>query len=59
MKTMIRKLADAAREGKKDELIALLPLVQKSIDTAAKKRIIPRNTADRKKASAARLVSKK
>lgn len=58
MKTMIRKLHDAVSEGKKDQVLALLPAVQKSIDFAAKKGIIHRNTADRKKASAAGLASK-
>jgi small subunit ribosomal protein S20 len=56
MKTMIKKLTQLVKDGKKDEAIKLLPMVYKSIDTAAKKRLLHRNTADRKKASMARLL---
>jgi small subunit ribosomal protein S20 len=57
MKTMIRKLADLAKEGRKEEARALLPKVFKAIDTAAKKRIIHSRNAARKKSSAARLAA--
>lgn len=59
MKTMIRKISDAVKEGKKEEAIKLLPAVHKSIDTAAKKQIIHKNTADRKKSLVARMVAAK
>ena len=59
MKTMIRKVSDAVKEGKQDEAKALLPQVYKSIDTAAKKQIIHKNTADRKKSLVARMVGAK
>lgn len=59
MKTMMRKLSDAVKDGKKDEATALLPKVYKSIDTAAKKRIIHKNTASRKKSLVARMVAAK
>lgn len=57
MKTMMKKLADATKAGKKDEAIKLLPQVYKSIDMAAKKNIIHVNTAARKKSLAARMVA--
>lgn len=56
MKTMVRAVRDLAKEGKHAEAQALLPRAYKSIDTAAKKRIIHSNTADRKKALIARLA---
>lgn len=57
MKTMIRKITDTLKEGKKDEAAKLLPSVHKSIDTAAKKGIIEKNTAARKKSLVARMVA--
>lgn len=57
MKTMMRKLTDATKAGKKDDAQKLLPQVYKSIDMAAKKRIIHRKTAARKKSLAARLLA--
>jgi small subunit ribosomal protein S20 len=59
MKTMMRKISDAVKEGKKDEAIALLPKVYKAIDTAAKKNIIHPRNADRKKSLVARMVAVK
>lgn len=59
MKTMMKKLADTVKDGKKDEAIAMLPQVYKSIDMAAKKNIIHKNTAARKKSLAARMVAVK
>jgi small subunit ribosomal protein S20 len=57
MKTMIRKISDAVKDGKKDEAAKLLPAVYKSIDMAAKKEIIHHNTAARKKSLVARMVA--
>jgi len=58
MKTAIRKISDAAKAGKKDEVQKLLPTVYKAIDMAAKKQIIHRKNADRKKALVAKLAAK-
>jgi small subunit ribosomal protein S20 len=57
MRTMMRKLRDAVADGKKDEAQKLLATVYKSIDMAAKKKIIHKRNADRKKASMARLLA--
>lgn len=59
MKTMVRKISDAAKAGNKEEVTKLLPQVYKSIDMAAKKNLIHVKTAARKKASAAKLASAK
>lgn len=58
MKTMMRKIADAMKEGKKEDALKMLPLVYKSIDMAAKKQIIHANNAARKKSLVARMVRK-
>ena len=57
MRTMMRKMRDTVAAGKKDDAVKLLPSVFKSIDMAAKKNIIHRRNADRKKASMAKLVA--
>ena len=57
MKTMMRKIVDLTKEGKKEDAEKLLPSVYKAIDTAAKKNIILSKNADRKKARVARLVA--
>ena len=49
MKTMIRSYTDLLKEGKKDDAKKIFPQVMKAIDTAAKKHIIHRNNAARKK----------
>lgn len=57
MKTMIRKMEDAAKDGKKDDLQKLLPQTYKAIDMAAKHNIIHKKNAARKKAHMAKLVA--
>ena len=59
LKTMMKKLIDAVKEGKKDEAAKLLPAVYKAIDTAAKKHLIHPNNAAHKKSRMARLVAAK
>lgn len=59
MKTMMRKISDAVKDGKKDEATNMLPMVYKSIDLAAKRNIIHPKTAARKKSVAARLIAAK
>lgn len=56
MKTMIKKISTLAKDGKNDDVKTMLPMVFKSIDVAAKKNLIHRNTADRKKAWVSKLV---
>jgi small subunit ribosomal protein S20 len=59
LKTSIRKFTDLVAEGKAAEAEKMLPRVFSTIDTAKKKHILHRNTADRKKASLSKMVSKK
>lgn len=58
LKTMVKKVVETA---KKDKAAAakILPEAFKTIDTAAKKNIIHKNNASRKKSRLAKLVSDK
>ena len=56
---MMRKVEELASAGKKDEAAKLLPKAYKAIDMAAKKYVIHRKNAARKKSSLARMVSTK
>ena len=56
LKTMSRKFMDLVKEGKKQEAIALLPEVFKTIDTACKKQLIHKNNAARRKSSMSKMV---
>ena len=57
MKTMLRKMDDLHKAGKKEEASKILAETYSAIDMAAKKNIIhPRNAA-RKKSLVARLVA--
>lgn len=57
MKTMIRRIVDLTKEGKKDEAAKYLAETFKAIDIAAKKNIIHPKNAARKKARVSRLIS--
>lgn len=49
LKTVIRSYTDLIKEGKKADAAKMLPQLQKVIDTATKKQILHKNTANRKK----------
>ncbi len=57
MKTMMRKVRDAANEEKKVDMAPLVKEAYKAIDIAAKKNIIHKNNAARKKSSIARIAA--
>ena len=57
MKTMMRSISDFKKEGKKDEALKLLPSVFKAIDMAAKKGIIHKKNASRKKSLVSRTIA--
>ncbi len=59
MKNAVRAVMDLVQEGKKDEAAKVLPRAYKLIDMAAKKNLIHKNNAARKKSLLARLVSTK
>lgn len=58
MKTYIKKVLGAVEEGNKTEAEKLLKQAHKIIDTAAKKNIIHKNNAARKKSMLAKRVNK-
>ena len=49
MKKAVKEINDLLKEGKKKEAVKLLPQTYKIIDKAAKRGIIKKNTASRKK----------
>lgn len=55
MKTMMKKMEDAAKAGKTDEAQKMLAETYKAIDMAAKQNTIHKNNAARKKARMAKL----
>lgn len=59
LKTVMRAFGDLVKAGKTQEATAMLPRVFKTIDTAAKKHIIHRNNAARKKSLVSRMVAAK
>jgi small subunit ribosomal protein S20 len=59
IKTMVRKVKDLANNGKIEEAKKILPDAYKAIDMAAKKNIIHKSNAARRKSMLAKLVSTK
>jgi small subunit ribosomal protein S20 len=57
MKTWVKKVQAAVGEKKLDEAKSLLPIAAQKIDKAAKRNVIHRNTASRKKSQLARSVA--
>ena len=57
MKTMVRKITDLVNEKKIDEAKKELPKAYKAIDMAAKKNIIHKKTAARKKSHVSKLIA--
>lgn len=56
MKDAIKKIEKAVKAGKKDEATKMLSLAFAAVDKAAKRGVIKKNTAGRKKARLSRLV---
>ena len=57
-KELIKKARLLASEKKLEEIKAILPKIQKSLDKAAKRNVIKKNTASRKKSRIAKMISK-
>jgi len=57
MKTMIRRITDAVKSGKKKDAQGLLAETYSAIDMAVKKHIIHPKNGARKKSSVAKLVA--
>ncbi len=58
MKLLTKALKKVLGEQKQEEVRRLLPLVYRALDKAAKKNVIKKNTASRKKSRLARLAAK-
>ena len=58
-KTAIREVMDAVKAGKADVAVKSLSKAQKLIDMAAKKHLMHKNTASRKKVFLARTIAAK
>lgn len=56
MKEAIKKLEKSIKAGKKDEAAKMLSAAFQAVDKAAKRGVIKKNTAGRKKARLSRLV---
>lgn len=56
MKDTVKKIEKAVKAGKKDEAIKMLPSAFAAVDKAAKRGVIKKNTAGRKKSRLARIV---
>ena len=57
MKTMIKKVMDLAKQGKKEEAEKVLREAYKAVDMAAKRHIIHKKNASRKKSLMSRTVA--
>lgn len=58
LKDVVKDMQKLVKEGKKDEATKLLPKAQQAIDKAAKRGIIKKNTAARKKSRLAKSLTK-
>jgi small subunit ribosomal protein S20 len=58
MNDVVKQVKKLTTEGKKDEAQKLIPQVYQAIDKAAKRGIIKKNTADRKKARITAAIKK-
>jgi small subunit ribosomal protein S20 len=59
LKTAIKDFMDLIKAGKTEDAAKLMPEAQKAIDMAAKKNIIHKNTANRRKSRLANMMPKK
>lgn len=57
MKDVVKETRTLAKEGRKEEAQKMLPEAQKAIDKAAKRGVIKKNTASRKKSRLTKLVN--
>ncbi len=58
MRESVKSTQKLIREGKKEEVIKILPKVYKAIDKAAKRGVIKKNTASRKKSRLTKSIGK-
>ena len=58
MRKLVKQAKDLTREGGKAEVLKILPQTYQAIDKAAKRGVIKKNTADRKKSRLAKAIDK-
>jgi len=56
-KELLKKIEKAASQGKRSDIVALMPALSKAVDKAAKTRVIAKNKAARLKSRVARLAN--
>ena len=56
MKESVKKIEKALKAGNKEEALKILPLAFAAVDKAAKRGVIKKNTAARKKSRLSRIV---
>ena len=57
VRTLMKRLREAVAKGDKAAATAMLPIVCKKIDKAAKTHVLHKNTASRRKSLVARMVA--
>jgi len=57
MKGLIKEIRDLIKDKKKEEALKILPKVYQAIDKAAKRGVIKKNTASRKKSRLAKAIA--
>jgi len=58
MKSLVKQVKDLLKGQKKEEALKILPQVYKAIDKAAKRGVIKKNTASRKKSRLTKAIEK-
>lgn len=58
MKALVKEVRDLIKDKNKEEALKILPKAYQAIDKAAKRGVIKKNTASRKKSRLAKAISK-
>ncbi len=58
MRSLVKRAKDLVKEGKKAEALKILPKTYQAIDKAAKRGVIKKNTASRKKSRLTKAIEK-
>ena len=58
MKAMVKQIKDLIKAKNKDQAIKILPQTYKAIDKAAKRGVIKKNTANRKKSRLTKAIER-
>jgi small subunit ribosomal protein S20 len=58
MRSSVKRIKDLVKEGKKAEALKILPKTYQAIDKAAKRGVIKKNTASRKKSRLTKAIER-